>query len=108
MSKYEGNSNPTPINASALVGGGQWTIDIGIEQASQMVIRKWNNAAMEMAITGILYCENIPNKAVGSSCFQGMMKLFCLVGKDFTGTNKKKNRGKKIFMLFLCVFILIP
>ncbi len=40
MSKYEGNSNPTPINASALVGGGQWTIDIGIEQASQMVIRK--------------------------------------------------------------------
>ncbi len=49
QAKYEGD--PKPINFSASIGGGQMTIDVGMEHASQLDIRKSNNAAMEMAIT---------------------------------------------------------
>ncbi len=48
QAKYD--SDPKPINSSSSVGGGQMTIDIGMECTSQLDIRKSNNAAMEMAI----------------------------------------------------------
>ncbi len=50
QSKYKGNSNPTPINSSISVCGGQMTINIGMEWASKQDIMKSNNAAMDMLI----------------------------------------------------------
>ncbi len=48
QAKYEGE--PKPIISSASIGGEQMTIDIGMKHVSQLVVRKSNNAAMEMAI----------------------------------------------------------
>ncbi len=60
---------PKPVNSSASTGGGQMTIDVGIECASQLDMRKSNNAAMEMAIADCFHCENIPDWAAKSSHF---------------------------------------
>ncbi len=71
-----------PVNPCAFVGGGQMTIDVGMEHASQLDIRKTNNAAMEMAIVDFFHCENI-----------SWVKSFLtndkagLVGKDFAVPN---------------------
>ncbi len=69
-SKYIGNTSQNPVKSCASVGGGQMTIDVGMEHASQLYIRKSNNAAMEMAIADFFHCENIPNQAVESSHFK--------------------------------------
>ncbi len=42
--KYD--SDPKPVNSSASIGGGQMTINVGMERISQLDIRKSNNAAM--------------------------------------------------------------
>ncbi len=63
--KYEGD--PKLVNSSVTIGGGQITIDAGMECASQLDLRKSNNAAMEMAIANFFHCENIPDRAVESS-----------------------------------------
>ncbi len=67
QAQYEGD--PKPVNSSASIGGGQMTINVGMECASQLDIRKSKNAAMEMAIADFFHCENIPNQAAESSCF---------------------------------------
>ncbi len=48
QAKYEGDRKP--VNSSASIGSGQMIIDVGMECASQLDVRKSNNAAMEMAI----------------------------------------------------------
>ncbi len=48
QAKYEGD--PKPVNSSASIGGGQMAIDVGMKRASQLDIRKSNNADMKMAI----------------------------------------------------------
>ncbi len=65
--KYEGD--PKPINSCVSIGGEQMTINVGMERASQLDIRKSNNAAMEMAIADFFHCENVPDQAVESSRF---------------------------------------
>ncbi len=45
------------------------TINVGIECASQLDIRKSKDAAMEMAIADFFHCENIPDQAAESSRF---------------------------------------
>ncbi len=63
--KYEGD--PKSVNSSVSIGGGQMTIDVGMECTSQLDIRKSNNAAMEMAIADVFHCENISDQAAKSS-----------------------------------------
>ncbi len=48
--KHEGNIYPKSFNSFTFVCGGQMTINVGIECAYQLDIRKYNNAAMERAI----------------------------------------------------------
>ncbi len=48
QANYDGE--PKPVNSSVSIGGKQMTIDVGMEHACQLDIRKSNNAAMEMAI----------------------------------------------------------
>ncbi len=67
QAKYEGE--PKPINSSASIGDEQMTIDVGIECASQLDLRKPNNTAMEMAIADFFHCENIPHQTAESSRF---------------------------------------
>ncbi len=67
QTKYE--DDPKPVNSSASIGGGQLTIDVGMERASLLDIRISNNAAMEMAIADFFHCENIPDWAAKSSWF---------------------------------------
>ncbi len=68
QAKYEVDLKP--VNSSSSIGCGQMTIDVGIEHASQLDIRKSNKAVMEMAIADFFYCENIPNWVAESSHFQ--------------------------------------
>ena len=77
------------------------TIDDGMECTSQLDIRKSNNAAMEMAIADFFHCESIPDQAAKSSCFRGMIKLACLVGKDFVVPNRKKMEVRIFLFCFL-------
>ncbi len=65
QAKYDGD--PKPVNSSASIGGGQMTINVGMEHASQLDIRKSNNAAMEMVIADFFHCENISDQAAKSS-----------------------------------------
>ncbi len=67
QAKYE--DDPKPVNSSASIGGGQMTVNVGMECTSQLDIRKSNNAAMEMAIADYFHCENIPDWAAKSSHF---------------------------------------
>ncbi len=67
QAKYD--SDPKPVDSCASVGSGQTTIHVGMERASQLDIRKSNNAAMEMAIADFFHCENIPDQAAESSQF---------------------------------------
>ncbi len=67
QAKYE--DEPKIVNSSASIGGGQMTFDVGMECASQLNIRKFNNAAMEMVIADFFHCGNIPDQANESSCF---------------------------------------
>ncbi len=67
QAKYD--SDPKPVNSSASIGGEQMTIDVGMERASQLDIRKSNNAAMDMAIADLFHCENVPDQAAESSRF---------------------------------------
>ncbi len=53
--KYDGD--PKPINSSVSIGGGQMTIDVEMEDTSQLDTRKSNNATMEMAIADFFHCE---------------------------------------------------
>ncbi len=53
--KYEDNSNPISVNSCVSVGGGQMTVNAGVELALQLDIRKSNIAAIEIAIA----CEKI-------------------------------------------------
>ncbi len=65
--KYEGD--PKSVNSSVSIGGGQMTIDVGMECTSQLDIRKSNNAVMEMVIADFFHCENVPGQAAKSSQF---------------------------------------
>ncbi len=96
--KYEGD--PKPVNSSISIGDGQMTIDVGMERASQLDIRKSNNAAMEMAIADFFHCENISDWDAESSQFCQMIKLASLVRKDFVVPNKKNWMWEN----FLCYF----
>ncbi len=98
QAKYEGG--PKPINSSASIGGEQMTIDVGMERASQLDIRKSNNAAMDMAIADLFHCENIPEQAAESSQCQQMIKLPCLVGKDFVVPNSEKLQVRTFIFYF--------
>ncbi len=64
--KYDGN--PKLVNSSSSIGGGQMTINVGMECASQLDIRKSNNAAMEMAIADFftvrIYLIWLPSLAI--------------------------------------------
>ncbi len=68
QAKYE--DDPKPVNSSASIGGGKMTINVELERASQLDIRKSNNAAMEMAIADFFHCEIIPDRAAKSSRFR--------------------------------------
>ncbi len=65
QAKYEGD--PKPINSPVSIGGGQMTINIGMESASQLDLRKSNNAAMEMVIAIFfivgIYLTGLPSPA---------------------------------------------
>ncbi len=65
QAKYD--SDPKLDKSSASIGDGQMTINVGMEHASQLDIRKSNNAAMEMVIADFFHCENISDQAAKSS-----------------------------------------
>ncbi len=56
-------------------------IDVGIECASQLDIRKSINPAMEMATADFFHSENIPNQAPESSIFDELLNLPACLGR---------------------------
>ncbi len=74
------------------------SIDIRMEQASQLYIRKSNNAAMEMPIADFFHCEDIHDWAAESSQFCQMIKIAFLVWKDFSIPNMKKLELRIIYI----------
>ncbi len=77
-----------------------------MECASQLDIRKSNNTAMELAIADFFHCENVPDQAAESSHFWQMIKLACLVGKDFAVPNRKNLEVETFLFAFFIVKML--
>ncbi len=67
QAKYK--HEPKPVNSSASIGGEQMTIDVGMECATQLDMRKSNNAVIEMAVADFVHFVNIHDWTVESSCF---------------------------------------